>query len=372
MTTTEPTPPPSGPRVGAAEIRDLAALRRSRTDRKVAGVGAGLARHLDLDPLLVRVTLVVLIFFGGAGLILYGACWLLVPLDGESRAVVRLDDRSRSVALVLVGVLATLSLLGDSLGGFDFPWALVVLGTVVALVLLFRGRPDEPDGPVEPVGRVDAGVPTDVPGPPPVPAVRSRRHGPLLFWYAVAIVVLGTGVLAGLDLAGLAVTPSAYPALALGTSALLLVLGSVWGRPGGLIALGLVSALVTAGVSAGERLDVGEVDRTPATAGVLLDRYELDVGEIALDLTEVSDPDALDGRTLEVEVLVGRVEVVVPDGIEVTARTRLDAGDSLVFGGVNQTGASLDVLEAEEGAPRLTIDVTVGLGEIEIIHEGAR
>lgn len=371
MTTTDPAPPPTGPpdeprggpRVDAAEVRDLAGLRRSRSDRKVAGVAAGIARHLDLDPLLVRVVLVVLIFFGGAGLIVYVACWLLVPLEDQVRGVVRLDDRSRSVALALVGVLATLSLLGDSLGGFDFPWALVVLGSVVALVLFFRGRDDEPPAPTD--------VPVGASAPPPPPVVRSRRNGPLLFWYAVAVVVLGVGLLAALDVAGVAVTPSAYPALALGTSALLLVLGSVWGRPGGLIALGLVSALATAGVSAGERLSLGEVDRAPTSAAALPDRYELDVGEIALDLTEVSDPDALDGRTLELEVLLGRVEVVVPDGIEVTARTRLDAGDSRVFGSDNRTGTSLDVLEADDDAPRLTIVVTVGLGEIEIIHEGA-
>ena len=64
------------------EIRDLGRLRRSPHDRKVAGVAGGLARHLDIDPIILRVAFVVLVFFGGAGLILYGACWLLVPEDG--------------------------------------------------------------------------------------------------------------------------------------------------------------------------------------------------------------------------------------------------------------------------------------------------
>ena len=67
------------------EIRDLGRLRRSATDRKVAGVAGGLARHLDIDPLILRVAFVVLAFFGGAGLILYGACWLLVPEEDGRR-----------------------------------------------------------------------------------------------------------------------------------------------------------------------------------------------------------------------------------------------------------------------------------------------
>ncbi|HET9423669.1 MAG TPA: PspC domain-containing protein, partial [Nocardioides sp.] len=71
--------PDDGPRVTRDEVRDLGRLRRSRHDRKIAGVAGGLARHLDVDPIILRVALVVLIFFGGAGLLIYGAGWLLVP-----------------------------------------------------------------------------------------------------------------------------------------------------------------------------------------------------------------------------------------------------------------------------------------------------
>src|SRR5689334_7243536 len=74
MTTTPPEAPTDGPRVTRDEVRDLARLRRSLTDRRVAGVAGGLGRHLDVDPLILRVAFVVLTFFGGAGLILYGAC----------------------------------------------------------------------------------------------------------------------------------------------------------------------------------------------------------------------------------------------------------------------------------------------------------
>ncbi len=53
----------------------------------------------------MRVAFVVLTFFGGAGLLLYIACWLLVPEEGSDWGRVALDRRSRTVALVLVGAL---------------------------------------------------------------------------------------------------------------------------------------------------------------------------------------------------------------------------------------------------------------------------
>ena len=96
-------PDNGGPRVTHDEMRDLGRLRRSAHDRKVAGVAGGLARHLDIDPLILRVAFVVLVFFGGAGLILYGACWLLVPDEETGEAAVTLDERSRTAALLVGG-----------------------------------------------------------------------------------------------------------------------------------------------------------------------------------------------------------------------------------------------------------------------------
>src|SRR4051812_19815747 len=64
-----PPPPPSqGPR-----------LVRSRRDRVIAGVCGGLAEHFRIDPIIVRVAAVALIFAGGAGLLLYLAGVLLLP-----------------------------------------------------------------------------------------------------------------------------------------------------------------------------------------------------------------------------------------------------------------------------------------------------
>lgn len=56
-------------------------LYRCRTDRKVAGVAAGVAEFFDLDPSMVRVVWFLSIFFGGLGLFLYIAMALIVPLE---------------------------------------------------------------------------------------------------------------------------------------------------------------------------------------------------------------------------------------------------------------------------------------------------
>ena len=49
----------------------------------VAGVSGGLGRYFDVNPVLYRVGFVVLTFFGGAGLLIYAACALVIPNEGE-------------------------------------------------------------------------------------------------------------------------------------------------------------------------------------------------------------------------------------------------------------------------------------------------
>jgi signal transduction histidine kinase len=54
-------------------------LYRPRDHRIVAGVAAGLAEHLGLPLLAVRIALVVLLGFNGLGLLLYAAFWAVLP-----------------------------------------------------------------------------------------------------------------------------------------------------------------------------------------------------------------------------------------------------------------------------------------------------
>ena len=56
-------------------------LYRSRIDRMIGGVSAGLAKYFDIDPTIVRVLFVVSIFLGGGGILAYIILWIVVPED---------------------------------------------------------------------------------------------------------------------------------------------------------------------------------------------------------------------------------------------------------------------------------------------------
>ncbi len=70
-------------------------LSRPVEDRMLAGVAAGIARYLGVDVTLVRIAFAVLTLFGGAGLPIYLACWLLIPEDGATQSIA--SDLSQSV-----------------------------------------------------------------------------------------------------------------------------------------------------------------------------------------------------------------------------------------------------------------------------------
>jgi phage shock protein C len=57
-------------------------LSRPRDDRRIAGVCAGVARYLGVDPVLVRIIwAVVAIWPIGLGILLYFVCWVVMPND---------------------------------------------------------------------------------------------------------------------------------------------------------------------------------------------------------------------------------------------------------------------------------------------------
>ncbi|HYO39922.1 MAG TPA: PspC domain-containing protein [Nocardioidaceae bacterium] len=338
-------PPPGFDRFRA---RHYEQLRRSATDRKIAGVAGGLGRHLDIDPTVLRVVLVVLCFFGGSGFLLYGAAWLLVPEDGQDTGTVAVRPSTRNALLGGAVVLAALLVLGDSWGGVGFPWPLLVVGLGVLGYLAFRDR-DASSRPVTagghyasavgpPAPAYDAGstdlpqsssVGTAYPEPPPwlaeppvAPDPPSHpKSGPLLFGYTVALLAVALGALGLYDASGGPVVDSAYPALALGVIGLMLVVGSVVGRAGGLILLGVLAAgalAVTSLVGAAGGWPSGDgkqLSVTPLSASAVQDSYYVSEGRIVLDLSELRDPSALAGRSVDVGARAGELVVVLPRGI---------------------------------------------------------
>ena len=395
----EPTPD-DGPRVTRDEVRDLGRLRRSVTDRKVAGVAGGLARHLDVDPLILRVAFVVLAFFGGAGLLLYGACWLLVPEDGSDEAAITLDDRSRTIALLGIGVLAAFALLGDSLGGFWFPWPLAIIALVVLLFVTLKDRrsatpPGSGGGvpasfettPYEGTGYEAtsyAGTTYRGPGPYQDTAVQGptytyqgstyvapprnpRRRGPILFWFTLALIALAVGILGIIDVAGVAVADSAYPALAVGITGLMLLVGSIYGRAGGLILLGLLATVPMIAVTAAGQWEGDRISETPQSAAEVQSTYDFGAGELELDLSQVDNIEALDGRNIRVEGGAGQIDLIVPAGMDVDVSGQVGGPGAVTLFGQQRGGIATSARAFHNGgpdAPRLTIDAQLGVGEI--------
>ncbi len=68
---------PSGVAPAAAPVKRLT---RSSIDKKIAGVCGGHAEYFDLDPTLVRVVWLLLVLFGGTGVLAYLILWIALPV----------------------------------------------------------------------------------------------------------------------------------------------------------------------------------------------------------------------------------------------------------------------------------------------------
>ena len=153
----------------------------------------------------------------------------------------------------------------------------------------------------------------------------------------------------------------------------MLLVGAFYGRAGGLILVGLLAASATAGATAAAQVGRRRQQRVPETlAAEVDDSYELDAGEIELDLTDVQDLEALDGRTIDVEAGVGQIEVIVPDGIDVDVDAEVGRRRRPTCSATPRTAAisATHVPGRRVDAPDLTIDAEVGFGEIEVHVEG--
>jgi phage shock protein PspC (stress-responsive transcriptional regulator) len=92
-------------------------LRRSRSDRTLAGVCGGLAAYFEIHPAVFRVAFVVLTLMGGAGIAIYLAATLVMPDEGKEDSFATAALRRRrhrpwlliALGLLSVFVLAVLS-----------------------------------------------------------------------------------------------------------------------------------------------------------------------------------------------------------------------------------------------------------------------
>ena len=148
-----PSAPP--PPLGGTGFTSRYGLVRPREGRYLAGVCAAIGRATNTDPVLWRVLLAVLGFFGGIGILVYVAAWLIIPNEGDTASPVEsMLGRGRSsmspVTVIVLGILVAASfgyIVTDAFRAVLLGAAILVAG---ALLLNRDGRnprPGTPGGP---------------------------------------------------------------------------------------------------------------------------------------------------------------------------------------------------------------------------------
>lgn len=382
-------------------------LRRSPSDRVLAGVASGFARWLGIDPVIVRVVLVVLAIFGGSGLLLYVVGWLFIPEEGQPRSVAEgFLDRARQpgsgarVVLIIVGAIVAavlaLSLVASMFGGWGGGSVLLLIAAVALVIYLVNrpptaavpapGAPAAGDGsaavdptvaPTVPFAYGGTGqypgyvAPTPVPAPPP----RPRSY---LGLAALSLAVLVTGAIVALNVTGVWDVPAAVTmAIALAILGAGILIGAVAGRARWLLWLAVPLLLATSVVAAVPddldlRFDGGVGDRTwrPLTVEQAGGMFSLAAGTAVLDLTRLELPAGTTSVPIDVEVGLGELVVLVPDDARVLVDASVDLGNLNVEGLPNQQGQDLAVDSALPGGPLtgpvldLTLSTTIGNLEV--------
>jgi len=59
-------------------------LTRSRDKKVIAGIAGGLGEYLDIDPIIIRIIIVLITIFHGVGLLIYIIMWIVIPEEPYS------------------------------------------------------------------------------------------------------------------------------------------------------------------------------------------------------------------------------------------------------------------------------------------------
>ncbi|WP_162891064.1 PspC domain-containing protein [Aeromicrobium sp. A1-2] len=371
-------------------LRTITDMKRSTDDRMLGGVASGAAKYLNIDPVIVRVVIAVLTVVGFAGLILYVAAWFLLPAEGEERSIAadwfKLDkneEQVRIAGMVGAAVLAVIAIVGDNgYAWWGFPWLLV---PAAAIYYLFAVRPRRRRAAAAELAAYYAqhaqpvGARTQTPAHEPQLARRPpmvggsyarppRDQSWALTWLTLslaAIALASTRIYA--EYHESAPWPT-YVAVALGVVAIGLLVSTVLGHGGPLIAIGI---LLAAALAIGSLIPSGRIGAdypTPLDAGQVDGTYKHGVGLLELDLTDVADPDALLGRTVSIRAGVGQTKVMVPAGLNVEVTSQLGAGQVVIFDRQAE-GTRNRLAHPADSGPALTIDIHQRIGNIEVIRK---
>lgn len=398
-----------------------ALITRPADTKMVAGVCAGVARRLGVEPTVVRVAAVLAaIFLGGLGVVAYLAGIALMPKDGQQVMPVQRwlpFTRTWPMAAVVVSVFAVSAVLLYA-GGFSG------IGIGPALIIFaiwffgFRKRRPGPTGhrPLEPTPFERAsdawrvrlaeqqtpgfensapypvattGLPAAVPPQPssfeqrweqpytdqprdlvvtdnPAPEVRTHAPRPRGRWSgwltALALAAVATGVV-GL-LGGVGALP--YMAAVLTAFGLALVISSRRRRPPLLLPATLIAAIATTALMFPAHVGkVGSFDQTYTSAAELPGKIEYSAGDVRVDLSGLQ---LTTDKAVTIDVGAGEVDLVLPKHARTQLAWSVGAGEYNQFGN-STTGTGISGgLNANDtaAAPTLTINLKVGVGEVRI------
>ncbi|WP_223198541.1 PspC domain-containing protein [Solihabitans fulvus] len=399
--------------------------RRQRQGRKVAGVAAGIARRYGIDPVIVRVALVVSAFYGGIGIVLYLLGWLfLADEDDEVSPFESMINKGRSststgftVLLCIALIPATSYLFHGGFGG-DFGTLMTVLLVCAGAYVLHRSRghlfrptPTESSAPsaagapaastaataatASASSGVDAPVdsrpaddaPTtppawdplgaapfawDLPEPsapptqqePPPPPRRKSKVGPATVGISLLAVA---GMLVASAAGGDWLTGRHMVGVVLAILGLGMVGGSFVRGGRGLFWLALPLSVVGIALTSStvEHWNgAGELRAAPTTVAGVAPRYEQSLGDIQLDLTGLTGTGTVHTK---VDVGVGKAMVQVPTNaaVEVHCSTGFGAVDCLDHQS-NGSDLRANVTEPGSGGLKIELDVHAGSGDVEV------
>ncbi len=322
------TPPPAGGYYGPPAQPPL---RRSRTDRVFSGVCGGIARQYGIDPVLLRILLVVLtVFTGGAFALAYIVAWLVIPDEG--------------------------------------------VGAPVAAYAAAQPAPVPPSYSAGGTGTyVDPATGTVYGAPQYYAPAKPREPRSYLGLISLSAAVVVGGLLSILAVAGVDIPVATVAAAMLAVLAIGLLVGAFRGRAKWLIAPAVILLLVAQaatvipravngswGSGVGERRWIPAVS-TPAP-------YELGAGEARLDLRNLPSGPA----TVSAKVGFGSLIVTIRPDTTLVVHGTVGAGEVRLPGVPAQSGTSLTldttVAATTVADPRTTVDLTVdiGLGELEV------
>ncbi len=290
-------------------------LERSSSDRVVLGVAGGLARYFDIHPAFFRVGFVVLTLLGGSGILVYAAAALVMPAEGATDSVATRALRQRRdrpwplIGLGLLAVAAAVVLANASVWPHGDAWILLAIAGGVILWLTRHGLPEP--GSEDAAGEAVALARQD-----------SRRIRRVLKAIGIAV--------------------------------------------GSLVALVLVAGAIAASVFHVHVWNgVGDRSYAPVSARQLDTSYELGIGSLRLDLSQLALAPG-ETRTVKARVDVGDLDVTVPDGVSLHLTARARAGYVRILGSESD-GWEVERATSVAGGDRtLVLDAGVGAGAVRI------